>query len=61
MQKSGEFIQATLSPGTWDLAVAAPGFNGLTGVPVTINPGTGQDIGTITLGNELGILPPAVQ
>jgi hypothetical protein len=61
IQKSGEFIQATLSPGTWDLAVAAPGYDGFTGVQVTINPGPPQDIGTITLGHELGILLPAVQ
>jgi Carboxypeptidase regulatory-like domain len=61
IQRSGEFIQADLDPGTWDLAVAAPNYTGFSGVQVTVNPGPPQDIGTISLGTELGILLPAVQ
>jgi hypothetical protein len=60
-QKSGKFIQADLASGTWDLAVAAPGYAGFGGVQVTINPGPPSHVGTITLGTELGILLPAVQ
>ena len=61
IQKPGEFIQVDLDPGTWDLAVAAPDYTGFSGVQVTVNPGPPQDIGTISLGTELGILLPAVQ
>jgi hypothetical protein len=54
-QKSGKFIEADLAPGTWDLALSAPGYTGFTGVQVTRDPGPQQDIGIITLGTELGI------
>lgn len=60
IQKSGKFIEANLAPGTWALAVSAPGYVGFSGVEVTVNPGPTQDIGTITLGTELGLLLPAI-
>jgi Carboxypeptidase regulatory-like domain len=61
IQKTGKFVDADLAAGTWALAVSAPGYVGFSGVEVTINPGPTQDIGTITLGTEVGVLLPAVQ
>jgi hypothetical protein len=49
------------APGTWDLALSAPGQTGFTGVEITQGSGPQQDIATITLGTELGLLLPAVQ
>ena len=39
MSKTGKFIDQNLGPGTWAMAVAAPGYSRFSGVLVTKNPG----------------------
>jgi hypothetical protein len=64
----GEVVQLLLSAAagpltsTWSLSISAPGYEGLTGVQVTLSLEHGDAIGSMFLTNELGIaLLPAVQ